>query len=135
FAEQWTPWIDRFDNGTKEINARRAERRLEREQEELPGVLVFRGSPTNPHGRPQALFIFLVPETATAGIHGPVFYTAMHLASVLSRNPHGNQIALLAPGYSGSFPSLAQLTNEWQRQYERTNGGHGMARVNDSIAP
>src|SRR5581483_8933064 len=26
-------------------------------------------------------------------------------------------------------------TNEWQRQYERTNGGHGMARVNDSIAP
>jgi hypothetical protein len=133
FAEQWAPWVDRFDDETKEINARRTERRLEREQEELPGILVFRGSPANGHGAPRALFVFLVPETATAGIHGPVFYAAMHLASVLSRNSHGNRIALLAPSYSGTFPSLAQLVKEWRRQYERRNGGYGVAPLSESV--
>jgi hypothetical protein len=116
FAEQWLPWIDRFDGNEPVIGARRCQRRLQREQEELPGVLVFRAAPgPNPnkdekHFPKRVLFVFLVPETVTGGINGPAFYAAMHLAGVLSKGSNG--IGLLAPSFSGSFAGLSVLIRE-----------------------
>jgi hypothetical protein len=113
FAEQWLPWVDRFNSNEGDITARRTQRRVQREQEEMPGVLVFRHEPVHEDDPDksvfpdQALFVFLVPETLTAGVNGPAFYSAMHLAQVLS-SPESNQIGLLAPTFSGSFASLSQ---------------------------
>ncbi len=109
FAEQWLPWVDRFDGNEPDINARRTQRRLQREQEELPGVLVFRPAPGEKENRfpNRVLFVFLVPETVTGGIKGPAFYAAMHLANVLSSG--SNKIGLLAPSFSGSFAGLSSL--------------------------
>ena len=131
FSEQWLPWVDRFDGNEPDINARRAQRRMQRDQEELPGILVFRaqgeenGFPNFPR---RVLFVFLVPETVTGGINGPAFYAAMHLANVLSsKKPDGsyNQIGLLAPSFSGGFESLSRLLNVVK--------GWGPARISSPV--
>jgi hypothetical protein len=124
FSQQWRPWVDHFDGNEPDINARRAQRRMQRDQEELPGILIFRGNSTEPRNCsgtksdtkeeanvPKcALFVLLVPETVTGGISGPAFEAAMHLAKALSPNP----IGLLAPSFSGSFASLAELVKPWK---------------------
>jgi hypothetical protein len=116
FAGQWLPWGDYFSGDQTDINGRRIQRRLQREQEEMPGILVFRknGLDTKYTETPAhwpGLFVFLVPETVTAGINIPSFHTAMNLARVLS--PQGN-VGLLAPTFSGSFPSLETVANQWK---------------------
>jgi hypothetical protein len=42
FAAQWIPWRDPIDEGAKDPSARRKQRYFARQQEEQPGVLVFR---------------------------------------------------------------------------------------------
>ena len=113
FAGQWLPWGDHFDAGTADIEERRRQRWLQRQQEEMPGLLIFRSQPRDlrlPAER--LLFVFLVPETATAGINGPSFFVAMHMADVLTSE--GNRVGLLAPTFSGSFSSLTDLVRSWQ---------------------
>lgn len=106
FAQQWLPWVDRFDATEANIRERRAQRAMQREQEELPGILIFRSSSN------KALFVFLVPETVTGGVNGPAFYAAMHMAR-LSSGKH--KVGLLGPTFSGSFASLAELYGAMER--------------------
>jgi hypothetical protein len=122
FSEQWLPWLDRFDGMESSINSRRSERWRQREQEELPGILIFRAKSDRKTFPKRILFVFLVPETVTGGVNGPAFYAAMHLAGVLSpKHPTG----ILGPSFSGSFASLATLietmrlnkTNTWGTVY------------------
>jgi len=114
FAAQWLPWIDRFEGNESDITLRRDQRRVQRDQEELPGILVFRSSADNDKNTfpDQALFVFLVPETVTGGVNGPAFHAAMHLANMLSQKANGkgqNAVGLLGPSFSGSFSSLSKL--------------------------
>jgi hypothetical protein len=111
FAEQWLPWSDGAAADSGAINARRKERLLEREQRDFPGILIF----DRPLEKDKLLFVLVVPETTTAGIHGPAFFAALHLAHALS----GQKVGLLAPTFSGSFRSLFELIREWQHG-ERT---------------
>src|SRR5580658_9051410 len=114
FAGQWLPWMDRFDASEGDIGERRRQRRLQLEQEELPGVLIFRSTaPTNLFPANKHLFVFVVPETATSGIGAPPFYAALHMANTLSTKDH--EIGLLAPTFSGSFSSLTRIVTAWQR--------------------
>lgn len=107
FAQQWLPWQDQFDASEGDIESRRKQRRLSREQAELPGILLFRSQ-----GSAEELFsVFVVPETATAGINGPAFFAAMHMASALTTAP---TIGLLGPTFSGSLPSLGRLARQWK---------------------
>jgi hypothetical protein len=84
FATQWLPWRDHSDSSGG-IAEQLRERQLEREQEALPGILVFRrnASPSDIFSS-EALFVLLVPETPTKGIAGDAFYAALHLARLLS---------------------------------------------------
>lgn len=109
FSKQWLPWLDPANLPDDNINERRLQRRLQRQQEAFPGILVFRGDTQK-----RVLFVFLVPDSPTGGIAGDSFAAALNLASVLP-NPGGpmNEIGLLAPVFSGSFPSLARLLNRW----------------------
>jgi hypothetical protein len=122
FAAQWLPWGDYFNGDQTDINGRRVQRRLQREQEEMPGILVFRKNrPDTRYTETPAhwpcLFVFLVPETVTAGLNIPSFHAAMHIAKVLS--PHHN-VGLLAPTFSGSFASLATVARQWKPFISRT---------------
>ena len=120
FATQWLPWNDPFNSEENDIGERRHQRWLERQQEEFPGVLVFRHAPEHHDFPPRALFVFIVPETPISGINGPSFFAAMRLAQELSTGK--NQIGLLAPSFSGSFDSLARALdacakNSWTERH------------------
>jgi len=114
-AGQWAPWsgaTERSDGGADE---KRRERRLQREQEELPGVLIFRRFKPPPRVPPlefkrETLFVFLVPETPTTGVSGPPFIAALHLAHALSQQEN---VGFLAPSFSGSFDSLSDIVKLW----------------------
>lgn len=109
FATQWLPWMDPFNGDEKDIGERRHQRWLERQQEELPGILVFRRVAEHNPGAiskftKEVFFVLLVPETPTAGISGPAFFAAMRMADELVNGT--SSIGLLAPAFSGSFFSL-----------------------------
>ncbi len=119
FAGQWLPWMDHADPAETDISNRRKQRRLQSEQEDYPGILIFR-SPPGPPGRPdfakRALFVLLVPETPTTGINGRSFFAAMNFArAVVRASKPGPKIGLLAPSFTGSFSSLSHLLAEWDR--------------------
>jgi hypothetical protein len=122
FATQWLPWRDHADGGSSSVAEQRRERQSEREQEALPGVLVFRRANSDSDEYPsQVLFVLLVPETPTEGIAGDAFYAALHLARVLSSDHCEStdepcQTGLLAPIYSGSFDSLTRFLSGWKDQ-------------------
>jgi len=115
FAGQWLPWGDHPDAGNTAIEERRRQRWLQRQQDEMPGLLIFRSQPRDLRLPADGLlFVFLVPETATAGINGPSFFAAMHMADLLTSE--GNKVGLLAPTFSGSFSSLTGLVQSWQKR-------------------
>jgi hypothetical protein len=122
FAQQWLPWSDPFDSSEHDINVRRKQRSLEDEQESLPGILVFRNSRYHANA---CLFVLLAPETPTAGVAARSLTAALTIASVLSPR---NSVGLMAPSFSGSFPSLEQAVSKWapfhrDRLYANAYGG------------
>ena len=110
FAGQWLPWNISSPATDDTFAERLGERALEREQEALPGVLVFRHSPMERFEN-KCLLVFLTPEAPTTGIVAAPFNAAMNLALAM-----GGKIGLLAPSFSGSFESLTRLVNMWQKQ-------------------
>jgi len=128
FAGQWLPWMDRLDATETDISARRKQRRLQRQQEVFPGILIFRPAPLEQPAREtqaavpshfpdRVLFVLLVPETPTTGISGPAFFAAMNIAkaAVRASKKKGQEIGLLAPSFTGSFSSLTHLLMDWER--------------------
>ena len=119
-AGQGLPWGDHFDSSESDIGERRRQRRLQREQEQMPGLLVFRRFRRtdsrfvgDPDGQ-DVLLVFLIPEMPTNGIAGPPFFAAMHLAAAFTEKaPNPNRIGLLMPSFSGSFSSLTILVRAW----------------------
>lgn len=113
FARQWLPWGDSFSKPEPDVAARRQNRNLLRQQESIPGVLVFRRAPGDEnhsdHVTPAALFVFVVPETPTGGINAGSFGLAMKMATSFSLT---SKVGLLAPTFSGSFSSLALAINQ-----------------------
>jgi len=115
FAAQWLPWLDRLDGSKADINDRRKQRFLQRQQEALPGLLVFRSRPGRP-STPGAVFerrvllIFVVPETPTAGISKASFFGALQTAATVT---NFGEIGLLGPTFSGSLPSLENVLEAW----------------------
>jgi len=129
FARQWLPWIDTFDGSEHDINERRQQRRLEREQESLPGILVFR--PKDPQAHPTGcLFVLLDPETPTGGVFAGSSFAALNIANLLSET---TAIGLLVPSFSGSFPSITHAVHLWDtthkgRLYPTVYGGSVSSR-------
>lgn len=116
-AGQWMPWADRSDATEPDISERRRQKRMQREQEEIPGILIFRRFSEKVErdaaGYPkrEALFVWVVPEMPTDGVSGPAFFAALRLAQALTTE----KIGYLAPSFSGSFESLAALVGRWNR--------------------
>jgi hypothetical protein len=114
-AGQWMPWTNeegRFETDPLKL---RRQRHMWRDQEEMPGVLIFRrfNDPKKLKAgekSDEVLFVFLVPERPTNGVSGPPFYAALQLAHALSKT---GQIGFLTPSFSGSFSSLTRLVTEW----------------------
>jgi len=116
FTQQWLPWTSRLDSTSGDVAARRRQPLRQQQAEDLPGILLFRAQPTGgSFASPKLLSVFLVPETATAGIAGAPFFAALHLANLLTSQDHA--VGLLAPTFSGSFSSLTSLVLAWRNRH------------------
>ncbi len=112
FAAQWLPWTDPIDPDEKDPDKRRKQRRAARDQEDEPGVLVFRQAVDRGWNRfnSKLLLVFLVGETPTGGIDRAQFWNARTYGKQL--NGGQNRVFVLGPTFSGSFHSLADLLGQ-----------------------
>ena len=92
----------------------RVERAAQRQNESLPGLLIFRRSrPSGASAREKALFVFVVGETPTAGLNKQQFRNALQLIAN-SSPPNGlpadskPQLLIMGPTFSGSLNSLQE---------------------------
>jgi hypothetical protein len=91
-----------------------------RNKEQLPGLMIFR--PANPDLQKKdpadtaPLFVFIVGETPTGGIHKEQFRKALHAIRKIRDAQSGQHIPLriVGPTFSGSLFSLERLLTEQQ---------------------
>jgi hypothetical protein len=135
YDSQWLPWQDAPDPDEKDPERRMKERAAVAQERREPGVLLFRHQPvqhdTGLRFDRRLLLVFIVGETPTSGINKGQFlraheYTRRILRlstqqATASANPE-LPIRLLAPTFSGSFSSLAELVQSSPASYEIISG-------------
>lgn len=116
FVRSWMPWDITTHPESTDFTARLAQQKLQDAKESLPGLLIFRNSdPTI--GPPSTLFVFVVGETPTAGLHKDQFRNALNMRyAILSgaddKAEDGNVLRILGPSSSGSLFSLHEILDE-----------------------
>jgi uncharacterized membrane protein len=100
------PWTDKQGQDKKE------EEKLEgRRYQREPGVILFRGAA-------KLLFVFLVGETPTSGIHKDALLSAFEQVRkmcALTKEPQCREFRLMAPTFSGSLDSLRIAIETWRK--------------------
>jgi hypothetical protein len=109
----WIPWHrheprDGFDDDKKEKHARAQEN-------ESPGILLFRKNGPARDAYPRGLVVFLISEKPTEGIALPEVETAVAILK-LSHIPFSGPIRILGPSFSGSFASLGPVVSFLHQQ-------------------
>jgi hypothetical protein len=130
FDSSWIPWEalkarEQFDDD-------RREKRIQEEEDETPGILLFRLNP--PHNRgagaadrapdpyARGIVVFLISEKPTEGIAISQVKKAMEILHQV-HVPLRGQIRILGPTYSGSFASLVAAVEYLQCMVESPREG------------
>jgi hypothetical protein len=112
FDSSWLPWSDEDQTYALLADQKAADHEKD-DQENQPGIILFRRqSPTKSYS--DGLIVFVVGEDATHGIHRDQFQNALAWIGAL-QSKHDTQIenvAILGPSFSGSFPSLKQALDD-----------------------
>jgi hypothetical protein len=133
FSRAWMPWNEQPSPETTDFRLREQEDVLQERKEELPGILIFRREQCSQEERdaeatavycaamdkaPRFLFVLVVGETPTGGVHREQFQNAMKMiramrpASADTGIPEQTKILkVLGTTFSGSLNSLADLLN------------------------
>jgi hypothetical protein len=82
-----------------------------------PGLLQFRKPPS----APWLLQVFLVGETATAGIHKEAFTASLDLIGKSAKYDRHRMVRVLGPYFSGSQVSLERTLREWTDAQGKNN--------------
>src|SRR5215469_13537725 len=117
FDRYWFPWQidakDQFSDYLSQVNALKDEQ----ERQKLPGLMLFRWNGDKGEKKPTVLYVFLVGDSAAAGINGSQFSLAVdYVKEICSLNPDGSGcgpddvIRIMGPTFSGSLNSLLRLT-------------------------
>ena len=135
YDSQWLPWQDAPDPEEKDPERRIKERAAVLQERTEPGVLLFRHQPVQQGSDLQfdrrLLLVFIVGETPTSGINKGQFVRAhdytrriLRLSSQPTVSPANAEppVRLLAPTFSGSFSSLAELIQTSPANYEIISG-------------
>jgi hypothetical protein len=136
FAVAGMPWDGNPHEESPDLDMRLAADIYQREKEKLPGLMIFRKfvpekekkslakCDTEPLERTDVLFVFVVGETPTGGIHKTQFKNALKIAREIkegkpfeiekprSNKSEGGSLEILGPTFSGSLLSLSELLGE-----------------------
>jgi hypothetical protein len=111
FSRAGMPWETEPGSESSDIDVKLALDYYQRSREKLPGLMIFRKL-LRPNSV-EDLFVFVVGETPTGGIHKEQFKNAVSIANdirmVPGFEPAGPGLSVMGPTFSGSLPSLKDL--------------------------
>jgi hypothetical protein len=110
FDRSWMPWDISNHNESSDFTVRMAQDKYRESVEELPGLMIFKKSNSKTGEISDVLFVLVVGETPTGGIHLEQLWNAMNIRRSmldgLDNPPDGNVLRFYGPEFSGSLRSL-----------------------------
>ena len=114
FFRSWMPWDISAHSESNDFTVRLAQQELQNAKESLPGLLIFR-QPDPTTTSSTTLFVFVVGETPTSGLHQQQFQNALNIRyAILSGADESEDrdiLRILGPSSSGSLFSLQAILN------------------------
>jgi hypothetical protein len=119
FSRAWMPWDISTHSESTDFTVRMAQDTFRKQVESLPGLMIFRRA--DEKGTiPKILFVFVVGETPTGGLHVEQFQNALKVrnsilggadASPDAPAAESTTLRIFGPGFSGSLRSLDSILN------------------------
>ncbi len=132
FSRAGMPWDWEHHDPPSDLSTKLAWEHYQREKEKLPGLMIFRKIPSGAFSKikdpnhptdeeresleeTEDLFVWVVGETPTGGIHKHQFDNALEIMrEIVGMNrvtsaKYQNELSILGPTFSGSLPSLRDL--------------------------
>lgn len=115
YDSSWLPWETEEPTLTLLGDQDEADDR-KKQREDQPGVLLFHAAARNGQTARMpyqtGLFVFIVGEDSTDGIHRKQFENAVAWITALRGASEELPVGILGPTFSGSYPSLAELLSD-----------------------
>jgi hypothetical protein len=110
FSRAWMPWDISTHTESSDFTVRLAQTQYRDALESLPGLMIFQKSDPASAASPAILFVFVVGETPTGGLHIEQFQNALNIReSILGPDSVSGEMKVLrifGPAFSGSLLSL-----------------------------
>jgi hypothetical protein len=118
FSSAWMPWDIGAHAESDDFTTRMAQSSVQSRREKFPGLLIFRTSTKDPSHPTSALFVFIVGETPTAGLHAEQFQNALRIEGaikgVTEKSPLATEpLLIFGPTFSGSLESLDAVLSHY----------------------
>jgi hypothetical protein len=116
FSRAWMPWDIATHPESPDFTVRLAQTEFREKVESLPGLMIFQRPRGDTGSQAPILFVLVVGETPTGGIHVEQFQNALNIRQTIlgvSNGFHGeaNVLRIHGPSFSGSLSSLDNLLN------------------------
>ncbi len=146
FSRSAMPWDWERHEPPADLPTKLAWDHYQREKEKLPGLMIFRKintqiNPKTNHAKEEIedLFVWIVGETPTGGIHKHQFDKALQImrdiagAGAASSVNDQSALSILGPTFSGSLPSLVDLLAHLQPPIQFKAAGSAKAKTLDGV--
>jgi hypothetical protein len=111
------PWEISVHTESSDFTVQLAQKQVQEQRESLPGLMIFRKASTDiSNDAGSILFVFVVGETPTGGLHLEQFQNALNIRkSILAGTPkdleEASVLRIFGPAFSGSLASLNAMLN------------------------
>jgi hypothetical protein len=110
FDRATLPWDSEEHAESTDFRIRLLQKKYQDEQEEWPGLMIFRRADPEDRKLDTLLYVFVVGETPTGGINKKEFRAAIDILKRAARAV--DPLRIIGPTFSGSLYSLAQLIKD-----------------------
>jgi len=123
FSRAWMPWDISAHAESTDFTVRLAQEQLADQKESLPGLMIFETSGGSA-ARTAFLFVFVVGETPTGGLHLEQFQNALNirqsiLAGADQKLEEARLLRVDGPAFSGSLSSLYSILKTQHNRFDR----------------
>lgn len=122
FDRATLPWSARDHPESTDFTLRELADKYQDAREALPGLMIFRRADPRHPGEDVPLFVWVVGETPTGGIHKDQFRRALAAIRRLpsdGRSSGKPEVNILGPTFSGSLYSLQRLLSENRTDFDK----------------